>query len=262
MFIITSLFKLLVLLVVVAIAAVVLYKLTGKKTGIGKLGRNFLNMFRSGVDAAADATSDAVRDGKYAIEDAKKQMEGFEEEIRQVIIKQKLNRKRLTALEAEVVKFTTIAKEFADTDEASALDAIKKKQSKEKVANALKSELSKNEARIAELKKLRSERAQQIENAADSMDILAARKSAAEMEKDMVNAKSKFSGGSFSQLTELQEAVERSEADAEATKELADEDSGGALEKKYDDAQVDSSAANELAALKAAKAEATNTSSG
>lgn len=203
------------------------------------------NMFREKRDNAAKALADPVRDGKFAIEDAKKQIREYTTQVAKLkaeTIKQKANHK--DALE-ERKKYERIAgqagKAGNEDDVRTAVEAIQKWTSS---AAELKSQITRNEGVETNLRKQLDAARTKVSRAEQNHQTLAARKKGAEIRKSLAMASQQFAEGQggLSALDDLEESVRNEEAEAEAFEEMsapADEtnlaDKYGGGDEKTDD---------------------------
>lgn len=201
------------------------------------------NMFREKRDQAAKVLADPVRDGKFAIEDSKKQIREFTTQVahlRAETIKQKANLKDALA---EKKKFESIAKkagEANNTDDVrTAVEAIQKWTTR---AGELKSQVDKNEQIETNLRKQLDATRTKISRAEQNHQTLAARKKGAEVRKSLAMASSKFADGQggLAALDDLEDAVRDEEAEAQAFEEMAAPvDEAADLTEKYGSGGVD-----------------------
>ncbi|MEI7776075.1 MAG: PspA/IM30 family protein, partial [Verrucomicrobiota bacterium] len=87
------------------------------------------NWFRAKNQEAAEALSDPVRDGKLAITDSEKQIEGFTSKIATLIAETKSLERQTAESTSEVSKYQAVAAQALQAgNEADARDAITLKQ--------------------------------------------------------------------------------------------------------------------------------------
>lgn len=181
--------------------------------------------------------SDPVREGKFAIEDSKKQVKEFTVKISQLIAANKRVEKEMQSAMADVMKYQGFAeKAAASGNEADCREAVRLKAEAQKQVEFLGQESMKNQQIIDTLRaNLNSARAK-ISSAERNMISLSARKEGAKVRKELSMASSKFniSDGPLSKLNDLEKAVIEEETEAEAWDELAMEtDTSVSLEEKY-----------------------------
>jgi phage shock protein A len=182
------------------------------------------NMFREKRDDAAKALADPVRDGKFAIEDAKKQIREYTTQVaklRAETIKQKANHKDALS---EKKKYENLAKKAGEAgneaDVRTAVEAIQKWTTR---SNELKSQITKNEQVETNLRSQLDAARTKISRAEQNHTTLAARKKGAEIRKSLAQASQQFADGQggLSALDDLDEAVRNEEAEAEAYEEMS-----------------------------------------
>lgn len=182
------------------------------------------NMFREKRDNAAKALADPVRDGKFAIEDAKKQIREYTTQVaklRAETIKQKANHKDTLA---EKKKYTNIAEQAGkagnEDDVKLAVEQIQKWTNR---AKELKDQIDRNEKVEANLRTQLDAARTKVSRAEQNHTTLAARKKGAEIRMSLAKASSQFAEGQggLSALDDLEESVRNEEAEAEAFEEMA-----------------------------------------
>lgn len=209
---------------------------------MASLFKSIGNMFRQKRDEAAKALADPVRDGKFAIEDAKKQIREYTTQVaklRAETIKQKQN---LADATSEKKKFTNIAKKAGEAgNEADVTTAVGKIQEWTTREKELKEQIARNENVEANLRKQLDAARTKVSRAEQNHQTLAARKKGAEIRKSLAMASQQFAEGQggLSALDDLEESVRNEEAEAEAFEEMAPADDGD-LADKYGGGTVDS----------------------
>lgn len=182
------------------------------------------HMFREKRDNAAKALADPVRDGKFAIEDAKKQIREYTTSVaklRAETIKQKANHKDALA---EKTKYTKIAEQAGkagnEDDVKMAVEQIQKWTGRSK---ELKEQITRNEQVETNLRKQLDAARTKVSRAEQNHQTLAARKKGAEIRLSLAKASSDFAEGQggLSVLDDLEDAVRDDEAEAEAFEEIA-----------------------------------------
>jgi phage shock protein A len=181
--------------------------------------------------------SDPVREGKFAIEDSKKQIKEFTLKISQLIAANKRVQKEITSATADGVKYQGFAEKAAGSgNEADCREAVRLKTEALQQVEFLTGENQKNQQIIDTLRaNLNSARAK-VSSAERNMISLSARKEGAKVRKELSMASSKFNinDGPLSKLNDLEKAVIEEETEAEAWDELsAETDTGSSLEEKY-----------------------------
>jgi phage shock protein A len=201
------------------------------------------NMFRGAAAAADDKLKDAERDGKFAIQDSKKQMAEFTAKIAHLMAENRKMEKRYDNAKADVNKWQSIAiKAAANNDEAGARLALQNKNVAQKVAATMKTEIEKTESIIVNLKKQLETAKTKIGSAESNLTRLAARNEAAKIRTDLAKAATDFNSGDspLAALDDLEKDVESQESEAEAWEELQGSAGQEAdLEDKYSSAGSD-----------------------
>lgn len=201
------------------------------------------NMFREKRDNAAKALADPVRDGKFAIEDAKKQIREYTTQVaklRAETIKQKANHK--DALD-EKKKYTNIAEQAGKAgNEADVTLAVEQIQKWTDRSKELKDQIDRNEKVETNLRSQLDAARTKVSRAEQNHQTLAARKKGAEIRKSLAMASSQFAEGQggLSALDDLEESVRNEEAEAEAFEEMAAPGIETDLADKYSSGGVDS----------------------
>jgi len=197
---------------------------------MGKLWNALKNTWREKKDEAAEKLADPVRDGKFAIEDAKKQEAEFTRQVAEHIAAIKRMERDRAESEAQMKKYDKLAKTFAkkieegDDSQMKNLEAAAQKveQFKAKMTE-LKKGIETNEGHRRKLESDLNQVRNRIATAEQNYHTLAARQKAAEMKKKLAESKAKLETGmgGLSALDELQNAVDVTETQAEAIEELA-----------------------------------------
>ncbi len=182
------------------------------------------NVFREKRDNAAKALADPVRDGKFAIEDAKKQIREYTTSVaklRAETIKQKANHKDALG---EKKKYTIIAEKAGaagnEDDVKMSVEQIQKWTSR---AKELKDQIDRNEKVETNLRAQLDAARTKVSRAEQNHQTLAARKKGAEIRKSLAMASSQFAEGQggLSALDDLEESVRNEEAEAEAFEDMS-----------------------------------------
>jgi phage shock protein A len=225
---------------------------------MSKFLKSIGSWLRGKDDELSKTMSDPVRDGRFAIEDSKKQVKAFTTKISQLIAANKRVEKEKESALADVTKYQRFAEKAAGINqESDCRDAIRLKNEAQKQAAFLSQEMAKNQKLIETLRaSLNSARAK-ISSAERNMISLSARKEGAKVRKELSMASSKFNinDGPLSKLNDLERAVIEEETEAEAWEELSEEtDSSTSLEEKYGSA-TSPDVEDEVAKLMAIKKE-------
>ncbi len=181
--------------------------------------------------------SDPVREGKFAIEDSKKQVKEFTQKISQLMASNKRVQREITSAQADVTKYQGFAEKSAVAgNESDCREAVKLKTEAQQQVAFLNQEIVRNQQLITTLRtNLNSARAK-ISTAERNMVRLSARKEGAKVRKELAMASSKFNidEGPLSKLNDLEQAVLEEETEAEAWEELSVQaDTATSLEEKY-----------------------------
>ena len=203
---------------------------------MASLIKAFGNMFREKRDRAAKALADPVRDGKFAIEDSKKQVGEYTTQVaklRAETIKQKANHKDALA---EAKKYTRYAEQAGKAGKKEDVEtAVAQIQKWTNRAKELKDQIDRNEKVETNLRSQLDAARTKISRAEQNHQTLAARKKGAEIRKSLAMASSQFAEGQggLSALDDLAESVRDEEAEAEAFEEMSAPAVETSLEDKY-----------------------------
>jgi phage shock protein A len=204
---------------------------------MASLMKSIGNFFRGKRDEAAQAMADPVRDGKFAIEDSKKQIASFQQQIAKLIAEtKKLERQRDDA-KAESTKYQKMAeKAAAQGNEEHVRKLLEEKKREADKFASYKDQVVKNEQLTEKLRTQLNKARGKVADAESNVARLSARKEAAEIRQDMAKAQSEFNadGNALSALDDLEKVVNQEEAEAEAWEELVgDENATEELEDLY-----------------------------
>lgn len=186
--------------------------------------KSLSNMFREKKDQAAEAMSDDIRDGKYAIQDAKAQISGFRGDIAKFVAANKSVDRDLKQALSDVEKWTKI---HEAASEAGAADDVSAAQTEltnaKRRAVEFKKQHDTNAKAIAKLRSELSMAERKVTNAESDHVQLSARKKGATIRKELAQASSAFGTGDspLSQLDDLRSAVEADEDEAAALEEMS-----------------------------------------
>ncbi len=200
------------------------------------------NWLRAKDEDAAKAIGDPVRDGKFAIEDSKKQIAEFTQKIAKLVASNKrMERERADTL-AEAQKFQTFAERAAgDGNEDDVRTALEHRAEAEQRLGTLESEIENTSQLIAQLRgQLNNSRAK-VAGAESNLVRMSARMEGAKVRQELAKASSSFDSGDspLAALDNLEREVETLETEAEAWEELSTDPAAEAqksLEDKYGDA--------------------------
>lgn len=216
--------------------------------------RAIANWFRGKKDKAAEALSDPIRDGKFAIEDSEKRIKEFQTKVAKFMAVQKQLEREISQQEREVEKWSNIAAKAAKAgNREDVVQAVEAKQRAESVLEEKRKQHAKNEEILRQLRHQVQMTIAKIAKAKSNHTQLVARHEGAKVRKELAQASSDFGTGSgpLAELDDLQKAVDAEEAEAEAFEEMAATSAGPAtLEDKYGKASS-SSVDDEVARLMA-----------
>ncbi len=210
------------------------------------LWQKMVNWGREKKDQAEAAIGDDIRDGKFAIVDAKKEETEFARAVAKLNSDTKLLRRKEEDLRQEQKKFSGMAKRAAAAEDEEAVVQLAGEEMRVKnQADELARQIQKNDQQRAAMQKDLNKIRNRIAAAEQNFSILEARKKGAEARKNLAKARAGLSEGKgLSALDDLERAVDQDECEAEALEEM----SGGStsdLEDKYGGGNVD---AEDLAA--------------
>jgi phage shock protein A len=194
-----------------------------------------INFFRGLLGMATKKLEDPVRDGKFAIEDSKKQISEFRTKIAALIAEKIKMEKRRGDAKSNFEKWNKILENATEKNDESAIAKSKDIRNRYgREFKALDTDLERTMKTISDLK-TRLEMAQnKVNNAQSNITILSARKDAADIKKNLASAAAGLDGGALSSLDNLERSVLESEAEADAIEELSADSSGDTdLESKY-----------------------------
>jgi phage shock protein A len=199
------------------------------------------NWLRAKDEDAAKAIGDPVRDGKFAIDDSKKQIAEFTQKIAKLVASNKrMERERADAL-AEAQKFQTFAERAAaDENEDDVRTALEHRAEAEQRLGTLESEIDNTGQLIAQLRAQLNRSRAKVAGAESNLVRMSARMEGAKVRQELAKASSSFDTGDspLAALDNLEREVETLETEAEAWEELALDPAAEAqksLEDKYGD---------------------------
>ena len=202
------------------------------------LFKTLSNLIRGSADDLSKKLADPERDAKIAIADSKKQIGGFTAKIASLLAETKKLERQCNDARADQDKYLGIAKKaMAAGNEADARGALEHKVRAQQRCETLEIEADKNKKLTGHLRDELAKARAKIGNAEGNLRRLAARSEGAKIRTELAKASSAFNSGDnpLAALDDLQNAVDASEAEAEAWEELSAEDTGSvqALEEKY-----------------------------
>jgi phage shock protein A len=218
------------------------------------LFKTLMNKVRGVADDVNESMKDPIRDGKFAIEDAEKEIAGLRISIRDAITQRKLIEKQADGYKATAKKYQTLAENAAEAgDEDNALKFLEAVSEAEEELASAKKQVKVYDNDIKVNRKYMEKHQTDIANAKRDHARLAGNIKMAETRKKLSEARGKHGNNSaLSQLNDLRSAAARSSAEAEAAEELSGSELEDA-EEKYADAASDSALKDRLAKLMAKK---------
>tara|TARA_Y100000310_G_scaffold56232_1_gene51664 strand:+ start:56490 stop:57161 length:672 start_codon:yes stop_codon:yes gene_type:complete len=188
---------------------------------MASLLKGLKNWVRGKRDDAAKAVADPVRDGKFAIEDAQKEIDEFKVEIRKYNASIKQVARALASKKEEVKKWTGLAKKAADGgDETDVRKCVAEKQRVDGEVKAMDSTLKKDKQVLSTLKSQRDGLQNKVNTAKSNHTQLAVRQKSAKLRSAMAaKAGTLDSGSAFAELDNLKSSVDEAESMAEAVEE-------------------------------------------
>lgn len=194
------------------------------------------NVFREKRDQAAKKLADPVRDGKFAIEDSKKQIRDHTTTVAQLRAETIKSKRKLTDAQSEKKKYDRFAKKAGEAGNQDDLRAaVEKLQEWTTRCTELSSQIEKNEGVETNLRKQLDAARTKVARAEQNHTTLAARKKGAALRTSLAKASQTFADGQvgLGALDELEDAVLQEEAEAEAFEEMAAPGVDKGLEEKY-----------------------------
>lgn len=194
------------------------------------------NVFREKRDQAAKKLADPVRDGKFAIEDSKKQIRDHTTTVAQLRAETIKSKRKLTDAQSEKKKYDRFAKKAGEAGNQDDLRAaVEKLQEWTTICTELSSQIEKNEGVETNLRKQLDAARTKVARAEQNHTTLAARKKGAALRTSLAKASQTFADGQvgLGALDELEDAVLQEEAEAEAFEEMAAPGVDKGLEEKY-----------------------------
>lgn len=216
---------------------------------MASLFNNLKNWFRKQKKDAAEKEgnlpwqADAVRDGEFAIEDAEKQEADFRASVVKVMAANKLRIKQKAEADRQATKYDATAKTIAARIKAGdgtpktreELNTVAAEVAKYRaLAAELQTQIEAAEKQEVELRASAEAVANKIARAKMNFTVLAARKQNADMRKNLVAAQAKITTmgtKGLSALDDLEKATLQSEAEADATEDMAGKDVESIAEK-------------------------------
>lgn len=198
-----------------------------------------INWLRGYDERVAEAMADPVRDGKFAIEDAKTEIAGFTSQIATLMAGTKSLSRKLVEQKESVAKFERIAqKAGAATDAEAVREALNLKAKAESQVKAFEKEISLNSALEKQLRVQLDNLQDTVSNAENNEVRLEARIQGSSIRTSVAkSAAGVGTGKGLSALENLAQAADKAESQAEAWEDMAHSSTEGKsadLVAKYD----------------------------
>jgi phage shock protein A len=220
---------------------------------MGKFWKAVKNTVRKHKDDAAEKLADPVRDGKYAIEDAKKKLAEINGTMAKYSASIKKNERKLDTELADIKKYGNLAKKAAAAgNEENVLKCITEKTQAQARADNLKKQIKTDLVYKNKMKNDWQKKNNEVSQAESNHAQLAVRKQMAEARKEFAKGTQGLDSDScFAEMNKLNEVVESDECEAEALEEMAPSDTLADMEAEYG-AAGDGAVADEVAKMMAA----------
>lgn len=191
------------------------------------------NIFRARKDQLEDAMTDVVRDAKFDIEDARKEVSRFKTQVASLMAENKRQERSLKDAKSEVKKWLDIAKKAAaNGNESDVTSAVDQKQQAEARVKSLQDIVNRNSTTISGLRAQLQKTQDKIAYADSNFAQLKARKHSADVRKSLMRASAGLEGSSaLSRLNQLEDSVVAAETEVEALDDLNTDGSADLLEK-------------------------------
>lgn len=195
-------------------------------------------LFRQADHETANAidVNDAEK-GRQVIEDARKQVANFENQIACLMSSKKKKEKQRIEIQQNIDKFTNIANLAAKNNNRDDVRAAIIEKSKfEERLKTLDSEIKKDQELEVKFRQQLTDAKEKIDQSASKADSLKVRQESAKIRQDLSGSSINQNGSALSQLDAWEDKVEEAEAKAESMEELAGSGSvTQTLETKYQD---------------------------
>jgi len=222
---------------------------------MAKFWKSIQNTFRQKKDEAAEAMSDPIRDGKFAIEDAKKKLAEINTSIAKYSAEIKKNERQLETETADIKKWTNLAKQAAEAgNEDNVRKCITEKAQAQSRADNLKKQIKSDLVYKNKMKSEWQKKNNEVSQAESNHSQLAVRKQMATARKEFAKGSAGLdSDNCFAEMNKLNDLVVADECEAEALEEMAPTDTLADMEAEYGAAgggAVDDEVAKMMAAAK------------
>lgn len=180
---------------------------------------------------------------RQALEDARKEIAQFENNIVKLVGSRKLKEKRIPVLQAEIQKFDGFARKAgASNDQEGLRQAVTKLQSFKTELVTLQSEITKDATEEAKYRKQLDTARDLIARSQQKTQMLQVKEDSARIRKSMAQATIGSGNSALSRLGEWEKKVNQAEAEAEASEEIAADSASSveaSLEEKYGSGDAD-----------------------
>lgn len=198
--------------------------------------RSVKNWFRSIKDKMANGIENPVREGKFNIEDAEKEVIDFRSKIGRYAGTIKQQEKKIQDYKVQVEKWDNISKQAAKKENIEDVKAsLSEKNRNEQLLSTSQLEVDKNTEMLVSIKDRYSDLLKLIENAKSDFCQLEVRKESSDIRKSMALANSEVGNSSaFARLDALKKHVIAEECEVDALEEMNDiSKPNRSLENKY-----------------------------
>ena len=159
---------------------------------------------------------------RQALEDAKKEINRYEQNIVKLIGSRKVKEKRLPALQAEISKFDAFARKAGSANDQEGLrQAVTKLQTFQTDLKTLQGEIQKDAAEESKYKKQLDSARDLIARSEQKTQLLKVKEDSANIRKSMAQFSMGSGNSALSRLGEWEKKVDQNEAEAEALEEIA-----------------------------------------
>ena len=177
------------------------------------------NLGRAQVDAANDALANPARDGKYDIQDAKKEIDALTTQIVTLSSQNKINLRTQQEAQESASRFLAAAQQAAQqgNEEDARKLLVQKKASADKAAG-YQADIDKNTRLIADMRARRDAAQGKVAQAESSLARVVAAQTNNNIRQSLAKSAATFGGGSsaLSRLDRLNKAAQESDSNTEA----------------------------------------------
>ena len=202
---------------------------------MGKFWKAVKNTVRKHKDDAAEKLADPIRDGKFAIEDAKKKLAEINGTMAKYSASIKKNERQLDTELADIKKWGSLAKKAASVgNEENVRKCITDKAQAQARADNLKKQIKTDLAYKNKMKSDWQKKNNEVSQAESAHSQLAVRSKMASARKEFAAGTQGLDSDScFAEMNKLNDLVEADECEAEALEEMAPTDSMADMEAEY-----------------------------